>query len=91
VTQSMLNFDPPSIPVNVTVDQREVKRLSKQCAAILERLQAGDATNHELAQIALKYTSRISDLRAAGYQIEVASRDHDSGLVWYRLVKEKTQ
>jgi hypothetical protein len=83
----MLNFELPAIPVNKTVDAREVKRLSKQCQLILERLQAGDATNMELSGIALKYTSRISDLRAAGYTIEISERDHESGSVTYRLVK----
>jgi len=37
--------------------------LTKQNTAILARLRKGPALNTELAQIALKYTSRISELR----------------------------
>jgi hypothetical protein len=51
----------------------------------LTRLQAGPASNFELAQIALKYTSRLSDLRAAGYDVRVVERDYASGLTMYRL------
>lgn len=46
--------------------------LEGQAAAILallkERRSVG-AMNHELAEISLKYTSRISDLRAQGYKV----------------------
>src|SRR5580698_4926077 len=61
----------PAIVVNATVDKREVKRLSRQCVAILERLQRGPATNRELSELSLKYTGRISELRQAGYNIKV--------------------
>jgi len=42
---------------------------SSQAQRTLRALQQGDKTNFELAQIALKYTSIISDLRKAGYNI----------------------
>lgn len=45
-------------------------RLSRQCEAILERLQRGPATSAELAELALKYSGRISDLRRAGHKIQ---------------------
>lgn len=77
---------PATIPVNHSVDPREQSRLSAQCARILERLQQGPASNYELAGIALKYTSRISDLREAGYQIDCVERDHETGKTMYRLV-----
>lgn len=64
---------------------QERERLSKQCSDILTRLEKGRATNKELSGLSLKYTSRISDLRAAGYRIEVVERNHDTGLVWYEL------
>lgn len=67
------------------VPAEEAPRLSGQCAAILARLQLAPASNYDLACIALKYTSRISDLRHAGYKISVASRDHKSGYVVYHL------
>jgi len=47
-------------------------RLENQCRTILTLLkQRGNqgATNAELSRIALKYTSRISDLRDAGHDI----------------------
>lgn len=80
-----LDFDP--IPVRDThvLDPLEQRRLSKQSAEILARLQQGPATNSELAKIALKYTSRISDLRKAGYNVQVCSRDGATGLTVYRL------
>ena len=64
----------------------ERKRLSAQCQQILERLQRGPVSNHALANISLKYTGRISDLRKAGYTIECYDQDRASGSSWYRLV-----
>ncbi len=46
------------------------KRLRGQSEQILRRLREGPATNRELAAIAMKYTSRLSDIRAAGYVVE---------------------
>jgi hypothetical protein len=63
----------------------EDKRLSAQCQAILDRLKQGEATNTELAAIALKYTSRLSDLRAAGIDVRVINRDHATGRVTYAI------
>ena len=83
--QESIDFS-STIPVNVSVHPSEVHRLSKQCRLILERLRDGNATNRELSDIALKYTSRISDLRAAGYTIEIAERDYETGLTVYRLI-----
>lgn len=87
--QSML-FDEsmPALPplrVNASVHLAEAPRLSNQCRLILERLRAGNATNRELSQISLKYTGRVSDLRAAGYVIEVIERSHETGLNVYAL------
>jgi len=72
-------------PVDPNVDAREVKRLSNQCAMILKRLRIGPTSNHELATLSLKYTSRISDLRSAGYAITITHADHASGLRIYQL------
>lgn len=82
--QTAFRFD---VPARVTAtDVREEKaRLSRQCAEILGRLQQGPVTNLELSRIALKYTSRISDLRARGHVVVVQSRDHSTGLVVYAL------
>lgn len=76
---------PPAIPVNASIPTVESPRLSRQCRLILDRLRAGNATNRELSAISLKYTGRVSDLRAAGYKIEVIGRNHDTGLNVYAL------
>lgn len=58
-------------------------RRGSQCDAILAALRAGPKTNAELAAISLKYSGRVSDLRAQGHHI----RAHSMGAgVWlYRL------
>jgi len=73
----------PAIPVRVPPPAQA--RLSAQCARILERLRLGPATNGELARACLNSRARVSDLRAAGYDIECYDRDHVTGLSWYRL------
>ena len=77
--------DFPTISLNNSVAPEEAPRLSKQCREILERLKQGPATNRDLAGLSLKYTSRVSDLRAAGFKIEVVERNHQSGLNVYEL------
>ena len=67
-------------------DQREKVRLSRQNQLILNRLLEGPTTNDELHNIALKYTSRISDLRKLGYDIKCYDQNKTTGLTWYRLV-----
>lgn len=63
----------------------EMKRLSKQCQRIYERLQKGPATNAELSRIALKYTSRISDLRQHDINVVCSDRNYKTGLTLYEL------
>lgn len=75
--------DPP--PRDPHVHSGERPRLTGQNAAILRRLERGPATNRELAGISLKYTSRISDLRAAGYVVQVVGRDYGTGETIYEL------
>ena len=72
-------------PRDPGVTPAEEARLSDQCKAILSRLRKGPATNRELATIALKYTGRLSDLRAAGFKVEPVSHDRQTGLVTYQL------
>lgn len=55
--------------LELAFNAQDRKRLSGQNAAVLARLRQGPATNAELAGISLKYTSRISDLRDAGFVI----------------------
>lgn len=74
----------PSDP-HVT-DPAEARRLSRQCQTILDlfRCALGNkVSNWEMAAVSLKYTSRISDLRAAGYTINVVERNRETGLVVY--------
>lgn len=68
------------------LEESEKPRLSHQCQLILERLKTGPATNMELSEIALKYTSRISDLRKSGFKVSVKDRDHETGCVTYELL-----
>ena len=63
----------------------EIRRLSAQNAAILARLQRCPASNRELVEIAINFRARISDLRAAGYNIPAPVEDRASGVAWYRL------
>lgn len=60
---------PALAPTDPNVRRGDVRRITGQNLAILERLRRGPARNSELAILSLKYTSRISDLRAAGYAI----------------------
>jgi hypothetical protein len=82
-------FDPPyEAQRDASAEQR---RLSRQCLAILQLLEtAGDAgvSNIELADISIKYTARISDLRAAGHTIECFDQNRQTGQARYRLVTE---
>ena len=66
----------------------EVLRLAGQNMQILTRLSRGPATNSELAQISLKYTSRISDLRAAGLVITCERKS--GGMTIYTLQQDAT-
>jgi hypothetical protein len=72
-------------PRDPSVTPVEAPRLSRQCRLILDRLKDGPVTNSELSALALKYTGRLSDLRAAGCTIDVIHRDHATGLVRYKL------
>lgn len=77
-------FDAPPV-APACIPEPERKRLSAQSQAILDRLRRGPATNYELAQIALKYTSRLSDCRKAGYDVRMVSRNYETGVTLYRL------
>lgn len=76
-------------PDNPTPHQVERERLSAQCQRILARLERGPVANTELATLALKYTGRISDLRAAGHDVEAYNRDRRTGVCWYRLTSRE--
>jgi hypothetical protein len=73
------------MPMHTALAPVELTRLSRQCQAIAARLQAGPATNTELARLSLKYTSRISDLRAKGWNVVCLERDYATGVSVYAL------
>ena len=75
--------EPIVAPCDPNIDDRDVVRVGTQAAQILRLLQCRPATNLELSGISLKYTGRISDLRAAGYTIK-CHREH-GGLTTYTL------
>lgn len=58
-------------------------KLSNQCQEILIRITGRWASSLELAEVALKYTSRLSDLRQRGYKID--TKRSDEGWWYYRL------
>ena len=72
-------------PCDHTVPESARPRLSRQCVAILERLRLGPAMNTELALLALKYTSWVSDMRKAGYRIRCTAVDVPAGMFRYEL------
>jgi hypothetical protein len=63
------------------------ERMSQQCARILDLLRKKPQLNSTLVTVALKYTSRISDLRLLGYKIK-CERVGNDGLTKYYLVGE---
>ncbi len=78
-------------PIDPSARAKDERRLSGQNAVIYGRLLAGPATNRELAEISLKYTSRISDIRAklrsSGMTVECDRTD--GSLASYRLAPIK--
>lgn len=74
-------------PTDPNVRPVDVPRLSAQCQAILDLLRDGPRTNTELVEVAMKYTSRISDLRKAGYDIRAIER-RSNGVTVYQLVEK---
>ena len=62
MNQKSFDFDgPPKITTNAPAEEKP--RLGRQAEIIYEMLQDGPVSNVALAQTALKYTSRISDIR----------------------------
>lgn len=78
-----LHREPYTPVIDPHVRPADRPRLSGQNAAILNELRKGPKTNSALSVLSLKYTSRISDLRAAGYTITCERRP--GGLTVYTL------
>lgn len=76
--------NPP--PIDPNADAADRPRLGGQNAAILALLESKpEVSNAELAGISLKYTGRISDLRAAGHAIKITRRE--GGTRFYSLIR----
>lgn len=60
----------PSAQKSLTFEDSEaLKGHCEEIIGLLKKRRSAGCTNAELAEISLKYTSRISDLRAAGWRI----------------------
>jgi hypothetical protein len=62
-------LDPTPTPCDPHAEPQDRPRLTGQNATILHLLRMGPCTNVELNRVSMKHTSRISDLRAAGYKV----------------------
>jgi hypothetical protein len=54
---------------------------------VLERLQAGPATNMDLIPISTRFSARIHELRKHGYRIDTEKNTPSRGLTTYTLLK----
>lgn len=63
----------------------EHSRVDRQTDRIIQLLRQGAKYNTELAGVALKYTSRISDARKRGHTIVCTRIKGSPGLTLYRL------
>lgn len=81
--------DHPESSHESEADLKQSGRLNRHCQAILELFEGGaEVTNIQMAEISKNHTARISNLRAAGYAIDITRRDRKSGVCWYRLKKQ---
>ena len=68
------------------------ERVVNQRQKILALLRQGNVTNFELADICIRYSARIHELRKEGHEIETVARlpgeDKNSALVVYRLKEQ---
>lgn len=63
------------------------RRLNSQCVQILAMLTSRRVSNRELSQVSLKYTGRISDLRAAGHDVRCVWHNKLTGVATYALFR----
>lgn len=77
------SFSRPIEPI--CAPRQDRKRLRGQNLVVLERLRKGSATTRDLILMGIaKYTSRISDLRAAGYDVKATRIEN--GIWKYELM-----
>lgn len=75
------------VPTDPYLTDQERERLTPQCSRILSALRERPRWNYELAEIGLSYTRRISDLRAAGHQVDIIATT-ETGARLYGLVTD---
>lgn len=80
-------FLPPPVR-DPNLPKQSISRVSKQALKVLEMLRSGPKTNRELLDVAIRYGSRIHDLRKAGYDIKIVADDSQTGLTTYQLMGE---
>ena len=85
MTQPTLFDNPPEIKVHRSIAKEERPRLSRQCQQILDRLRRGPAEGCELAAITHRFGGRVLELRRAGYDVRLVSRDYKTGVTLYEL------
>jgi hypothetical protein len=84
---------PQALPEKGEERADERNRRATQRDKILSLLREGNVTNFELADVCIRYSARIHELRKAGHVIEtvtkIPGKDKSSTVVLYRL-KEGT-
>lgn len=90
VQPSLFSGAPDAIQVTRSLPKAERQRLSRQCVRLLNALRERPITNRAIVTELgiLNGTGRISDLRAAGYDVRIIERDHATGRVVYALRSE---
>jgi len=87
---SLFNIPPTVYHLHRAEVQAEQQRTDGSKEKILARLRLGPAMNYELAQIALRYTGRLSDARI--HDGATITKEHLGGGLWeYTLVSERTK
>lgn len=69
-------------PTDPGLTDAERARLSPQCAIMLAMLLVKPRWNFDLYKVGLSYTRRISDIRAAGYEINVIANNQTGGRLY---------
>lgn len=75
IVSKVLPLTPVQPQLNFENDKDALAGQSAAILALLKERRSAGAMNHELAEISLKYTSRISDLRAEGFKIICTRRE----------------
>ena len=87
MTQPDLYSPLPVLRCDQAAPAQAKKRLSRQCADILEMFRRGPVSLRQLSDRASQYNARIYELRHRhGYNIQCISHDEATGETWYALL-----